>query len=376
VQKSNHLKIKENMKLLKNLETGKTWQIRQDGKCLYMSGNGGKEKETTFASADESAKKAEKDIWAKLKAGFVFINENAKTGTPVMLRYIKNGGYNGAMPVCADEKSNGFFILINNNFETETILKIAEDSTAGEIKILPLPNPGMTFFMRYFDNRIFMNTECEIVSLNLSNGTVQKHSKNGENRIWILDFFDQRAVWYDEDKLTVFDFETNKKIFEKAVQPAMYNGHSPQLSAAVCGDRLAFCSHPEKIVLLNIATGEEKIIAKPTDALTEEMFFSADGKFLYTLEQYGRWSLAAYDTEKLTQAWEHKDVKSAAFDRSKARFAILKMFCGEIEIYDARTQQKQTAFKGEYIVKNADMAFTQNCLAVYTDYGCLGLYRL
>ncbi|GHV96206.1 hypothetical protein AGMMS50293_25260 [Spirochaetia bacterium] len=364
------------MKLLKNLETGKTWQIRQDGKCLYASNNGGKEKETTFASADELAKKAEKDIWAKLKSDFVLIDENAKTGSPVMLRYIKNGGYTGSMPICADEKSDVFFILVNNNFETETIFKIAKNGTDKEVKIFPSHGTGMTFFMRYFEDRIFMNMNYEIVSLNLLNSAVQKQSKKGENFAGVLDFFNKRAVWYDEDKLTVFNFATDKKIFEKAVQPVMYGGHSSQLSATVCGDWLAFCAQSEKIVLLNIVSGEEKIISKSTNALTEEMYFSADGKILYTLEQYGRWSLAAYDTEKLTQVWEHKDVKSVAFDRSNTRFAILKMYNSEIEIYDAQTQKKRLAFNGEYIVKNADMAFTQNCLAVYTDYGCLGLYRL
>jgi len=91
------------MKILVNIEAGKTWQIRQDGNCLYTANNGGKEKETVFASSDEATKKAEKDIWAKLKNDFIFRDENAKIGNPSMLRYIKNGGYNGFMPICADE---------------------------------------------------------------------------------------------------------------------------------------------------------------------------------------------------------------------------------------------------------------------------------
>jgi WD40 repeat protein len=362
------------MKVLVNTETGKTWQIRQDGKYLYTANNGGKEKETAFVSADEATKKAEKDIWAKLKADFVFRDENAKIGNPSMLRYIKNGGYTGFMPVCADEKNDDFFILVNNDFETETLLKISENGTREEVKTFPVK--GLTFFMQYLDGNIFMNTGHKIVFFDLSSGTVEKHSKMGESPTSVLDISGKRAVWYDEKKLTVFDFAVNKKIFEKEVKPEMYSGHTPQLSAAVYGDWLAFCSQSEKIVLLNIANGEEKIISKPTNALTYKMHFSADGKFLYTLEQYGRWSLAAYNTENLMQVWEEKDAKTVCFDNESKNFAVLKMYCNEIAVYDANTQKEALTFKGEYIVKNAFMAFTKNCLAVYSDYGCLGLYNL
>ena len=360
------------MKHLINLETGKTWQIRQNGKSLFTSNNGGKEKEIDCATADDATKKAEKDIWAKLKSGFVLTNENAKIGSPMMLRYLKNSGYTGFMPVCADEKSNSFFVLVNHDFETETLLKISPNGASEEIKTFPVK--GMTFFMRYFDGNIFMNIRHEIVSFNLSSGAIQKHSKNGENPESVLDISGKRAVWYDKGKLTVFDFETNNKQFEKEINPEKYGGHSSQLAAAVCGDWLAFCSQSEKIVLLNIASGEEKIISKPVNAMTNEMHFSADGKFLYTLEQYGRWSLAAYNTETLAQVWEEKDVKSLCFDNENRRFAILKMYRQEIEIYDAESRKKMLNFTGEYIVKNAFMAFTQNSIAVYSDYGCLGLY--
>ena len=230
--------------------------------------------------------------------------------------------------------------------------------------------------MQYHDGNIFMNTDHEIVSFALSSGNVEKHSKMSESPSSVLDILGKRAVWYDETKLTVFDFSVNKKIFEKEVTSERYGGHTPQLSAAVCGDWLAFCSQSEKIMLLNITTGEEKIISKPTNALTEQMHFSEDGKFIYTLEQYGRWSFVAYDTEKLTQVWERKDVKNVCFDKESKNFALQKMYSNEIEIYNAKIQKKMLTFKGEYIVKNASMAFTKDYLAVYSDYGCLGLYRL
>ena len=167
-------------------------------------------------------------------------------------------GYTGSMPICTDENDNSFFILVNDNFKTETIWKISENGMQEEVKTFTLSKEGLTYFMQYLDGKIFMNTNHDIVSFTLSDDIIEKHSKTGESFSSVLDIMGKRAVWYNETKLTVFDFALNKKVFEKEVIPEMYSGHTTQLSAAVCGDWLAFCSQSEKIMLkINTAAGNQ-----------------------------------------------------------------------------------------------------------------------
>jgi hypothetical protein len=355
-------------------ETGKTWTIKWNGNKITTANNNGKEKETVFDTVKEAQKKCEKEMWAKLKKGFVFIDAEAKNGTPTMHRYIVGGGYTGFMPICADESDNSFYIShVVGQFEKENIHKITDEGEITTIKTFIDPNT-MNYKLIYHAGKIFINRN-QIVSLDIQKNETKEYTTTG-SRSGVLDIFADRAVGYNGPKLTVYNLAQDSIIFEQVVECELYSGHSTLLAAAICHDTLAYCIKSDEITLVNIKTNETKTIKKDIAAYTTKMQFSADGKRLFTQEQFGSWSLKCYNTSDLHIELELPKVQFFNFDNQNKRFATISFYRSEIEIYDALNLKKTLAFQAENTIKNAFFAFTKDCLAVFTDYGCLSLYNI
>jgi hypothetical protein len=348
----------------------KTWRIKLQDKSIFTSNNNGKEKEKVLADAQEARKKYEKEIWEKLKKGFIYLNPAAKKGEPLMHRFI-GSGYTGSMPITSSEIDDSFFISqVIGKFEKEEIKKLYPDGKIENVKTLPA---YMNYHIRSLGDKILMNQNHQILALDLKSGEINAYSKKSLEPVSALDVFEERAVWYDEPNIVVYDFAKNAAIFKKSVQCELYGGHSLLCAAAVHNDTLAFCTKSNEITFIDIKTLEERVMIKDEPSYTDKMRFSNDGKYLFLQERYSSWKLKAYDIS--AKAWEtSQEVRYVAFCDKKSLFATLSMNNGVIEIYNGF--EKTLTFRAENVVRSAFFAFTKDCLALYSDYGCVSLYKI
>lgn len=356
----------------------KTWSIRLDGNQVCTSSNGGKPKEKSFDDSKQAFKHVQKEIWSRLKKGFVQMNPEAEAGQPVLHMYI-GGGYTGFMPLAPVEDTNTFYCgYVVNQFEKEEVYVL--DGQAEKRFICELPGGQMCFDMRYCPELgvLLMNRDHQIIGLTIANGEVRSYTAVSKIPASTLSISGTSAVWYDHPNLVVYDLKTDTVRYTREVKPELYGGHSPQLSAVLShdGNRMAYCSQSDEIVVVDLSTGKEQPIAKDVKAMTASLSFSPDDRYLFTQEEYGSWSLISYDTKELIKSedWSLGEVKSYAIHSGKKLLATYNY--GKIRIYDLDTGKQTLAFEVEHVVKKCNIAFTKDCLAVYTDYGCVSLYAL
>ncbi len=67
-------------------------------------------------------------------------------------------------------------------------------------------------------------------------------------------------------------------------------------------------------------------------------------------------------------------MKSFAVHAHKPLLAVYSL--GKVNLYDIRTMQHILEFRPEHVVKTCTLAFTEDCLALYSDYGCTSLYAI
>lgn len=357
----------------------KTWSIEQAGNRVLTSSNGGKVKEKAFADADEAAKHVQKETWSRLKKGFVLHNPQAEAGQPVLHRYI-GGGYTGFMPLAPVDGTNTFFCAYTvNQFEKEEVYLMDEHGETKET--FKLPGEQLIFEMRYCSAQrvLLMNIDHQIVGLFPDNREVRPYTSKAAVPASALALSGAAAAWADNSDLVVYDLEANTVRYKAKAECELYEGHTPQLCASLSpdGSLLAYCTRSDEIALVDISKGLERKIPKAKKAMTAGMAFSPDGRRLFTQERYGSWSLKCYDLNTLSEVGIDAlsdDIKSFAIHPSKELLAVYNY--GAIRLFDLRTLKLTLEFKIEHTVKNCALAFTEDYLAVYTDYGCISLYAI
>ncbi|MEF3308120.1 hypothetical protein PV433_04300 [Paenibacillus sp. GYB004] len=358
--------------------SGKTWSIQQDGNRIFTTGNGGKPKEKTFENPEQAAKHVQKEVWSRLKKGMVLLNPEADAGQPVLHRYI-GGGYTGSMPLAPVEDTNTFYCsYVVNQFEKEDVYLL--DDQGETRKTYELPGGPMIFDMRFCPelNVLLMNRDHQIIGLSAGNGEVRAYTAVSRHPVSALALSGASAVWYDDPNLVVYDLRADAVRYTRQVTPELYGGHSPQLCAVLSpdGSRMAYCAQSDEIVIVDLATGREQPISKAKQAMTASMSFSPDGRYLFTQEEYGSWSLLAYDVAEPAKSedWDLGEIKSYAIHTGKNLLAVYKY--GKVRLYDLDTREQTLVLDVEHVVKTCYLAFTKDRLAVYTDYGCVSLYAL
>ncbi|WMT39036.1 hypothetical protein RE628_16065 [Paenibacillus sp. D2_2] len=354
----------------------KTWEIVCDGDRVVTSNNGGKPREKLFDDPGQAAKYAKKEMWSKLKKGFIYRNTEATPGTPLFQLYI-GAGYTGFMPLAAVPDTNQFYAgYVVGEFEKEEIYHL--DEHGRKQLSWELAGNHLIYDMYYCleAGELLINDSHQISGLVIG-GSIRSYTTFTYHNS-TLSLSGNRGLWYDGAQLVMTDLLKQECLYQTEVTPELVNGHSPQLCAALSrnGRFMAYCTHPDDIIICDIKTGSAHSITKSISAMTAAMDFSADGRYLFTQEQYGSWELACYDMNTLIRRseWKTEHVRSFAVHSTKPLLAVYTY--GKVELYHTESWQRILEFKPEYIVKNCKLVFTRDYLALYSDYGCISLYAI
>lgn len=356
-------------------QSGKTWSIVADGAVLLTSANNGKEKSKTLAGEEEARRQAEKEIWSRLKKGFMYYNPEASAGAPVLHLY-RGPGYTGFMPLAASPDTNSIYTAyVVGQFEQTELVRFSEQGEREAEHILE--GSHMLYRMSWDTarNELLYNDSHQMGRVDLAAGTF--HALSGEAMPNDYSLAAGRAVWREGDSLLVTELETNRILLTLPIEPELYGGHSPQLAVALSpdGSRLAVCTHSDVIVVHQVEGGEPATLVKSVPAMSASLSFSSDGRVLYSQERYGSWDLIAFDLESAHEVgWRLPDVMRTSFDPARGRIGVCRY--RHMEVYDDRTRELLLSFPLEHVVKTAELAFTRDYAAVYTDYGCISLYKL
>ncbi|MFP4976173.1 hypothetical protein ACE6ED_12290 [Paenibacillus sp. CN-4] len=358
--------------------TAKTWSIRRSGTEVFKSNAGGKERMKSFESAEEAAKHVKKEVWSRLKKGFVLSRPEAGPGEPVMHRYV-GGGYTGFMPLAPIAGGNQVYIsYVVNQFEKEEIRLL--DAHGDMRTIIGLPGGSMIYEMVYVPEReeLLVNRDHRIYAISLKDNRLQPLTHRLGVPASTLSVSGKTAVWYNDSQLVVSSLDTGEAFYTDRVKPELYRGHSTQLCAALSpdGSLLAYSVESNQIVLCDLKTNQRSVLAKKTPSLTSQLRFAPGNRYLFALEQFGDWNLQVYDLAalKLDETWPLEGIKQFAIHEDKQLLAVYRY--EKIRLIDLTAKRLTLEFPVEHIVKKCSLAFTRDYLAVYTDYGCASLYAL
>ncbi|NWL86604.1 hypothetical protein DMN77_03195 [Paenibacillus sp. 79R4] len=363
-------------RLFQDSNSDKTWKIDWDGNRVVMSNNGGKPREKMFDDLEAAAKYAKKEMWNKLKKGFIYRNDKAAPGTPLFQLYI-GAGYTGFMPLAAVSGTNQFYAgYVVGQFEKEEIYLLDEQ---GQKQLTwELAGNHLIYDMFYCPEagELLINDSHQISGIS-ADGSVRSCTSFTYHHS-TLSLAGNHGLWYDGTYLVVTDLLTQERLYQREATPEIVNGHSPQLCAALSGNGrlMAYCTHSDEIIICDMETSSTHSIAKDISAMTAAMDFSADDRYLFTQEQYGSWELACYDMNTLTRRseWKTEHVRSFAVHPSKPLLALFSF--GTVELYHTESWQRILEFRPEHVVKNCNLVFTKDYLALYSDYGCISLYAI
>lgn len=358
---------------------GKLWGTRTTGnEVTVFSGAPGKEKETKKPQADDFSTRRflDREEGARLRKGFVLRNPEAAPGEPSLLCHMGRD-YTGALSVvecaeglltnCYNGKADDLYLVrrdgskeVRASLQRGLIWSILPSSQAGE-------------FLALVDHQVF--------SWRLADGGWNEMTRPNGRPASCLDVSRSRAVWYEEPNLVVYDLVTQSELSRQELAPELYSGHSPQMEAALSSDgkMLAYCAHSGQIELVEVASGASYRSITGNFAMVTKLIFSRDGKSLFVKEQYGRWTLLAFEVEtgQPIKKWPAcgdlgtGDVALSASGRYLAMGAYSRL-----EVLDLTSGEKQTIMIDQ-VAKRFQFVWTaDDQVAVRTDAGCLGLYRI
>ncbi len=364
-------------------ETGKTWGTRIDGlNVILASGGLGKTKEVVKPQADEPAMRRilEKEEGVRLRKGMVLADPHAMAGSPCMLRHLGRV-YTGALAIA--EFDGG---LLVNQFEDagqgDALWRIARDGSAERLtfvgantlawKLIPVPTLNKVLFLADHQIRAWDPA---------TNGVVELTRRNGMP-VSFLDSQGTLAAWHEEPELVVRDLATEKDQFRLKVEPVLYSGHSPQLTGALSADgsMLAHCAQAGRILVHDVASGTIRFTISGGFEMVSKLVFTPDNRQLIVKELYGRWGLKAYDlaTGEPATGWpDLNDLGDSEFAVDNARDRLAFFLHDRAHVYEWSTMRKHSELRIDQVVKSAALAWTHDgLLAVRTDLGCVGIYRV
>ena len=372
------------VRLLQDRSTGKVWGTRCDGETVEVT-SGSPEKLKSqlkdFPNPDEALKWAIKQEWSRLKKGFVLVSPFADAGQPSMHRYI-GGGYTGALMIAG---CNGKLVTNQHQDEdtqgaaTDVLLLISESADVIQrwrpIKTDLAWSAASTAndqFLVQFDSGINLWSADSTPPRRISETTIMPSP--------FLTVSNGHASWHSGEQITVMRLADGESILQFARKPTLVGGHSPQMMCSLSPDAatLACCANPGEIEYIDVARAKTMRRHQGDFEMITKMAWSADGRWLLALEQYGKWRLVCLDTAtgESRPGWpDFADMTRADFalDGNSNRLAILHR--GYIALYAFADMKEIRRFPVDHVVRTANIAWTgQNAISVRTDYGCLSTY--
>ncbi|MFI8705789.1 hypothetical protein ACIGHG_01685 [Bacillus sp. NPDC077411] len=368
-------------RMLIDRASGKTWSIQRNDSILATSTGGRKPREKQFDNAEQAAKQMEKEIWQRLKKGMIYHNLEVSAGEPVLQLYLGKG-YTGFLPFVPIPGTNSSYVgYVIGQFQREEIYLI--DEYGGKQVVFELGENHLVYDMYYcpYAGELVLNDCHSIRGYEVESRKLKLYSEPLYTELAVgntLSLSGDRVLWYHDSKLIVYDLIKEKVVCQIAVNCEVYGGHSTQLCAALShsGDKFAYCTNSREVKVYDIASGQEVVLPKSIHAMTTRIIFSPDDHLLFTQEQYGHWDLLVYDwqAKEKCEDWQIGETRSCAIHAGKGLVAAYDR--GKVRLYELVTKRLVATIVIEHVVKSCNIAFTEDYLAVYTDYGCFSLYAL
>ncbi len=304
----------ENEKLIS--ETGKEGKLRTTEKA--------------FASTEEVLAAFDKKEWENLKKGFVYHNENAQTGEPILHKFISRG-YTGALSFAQTPK--GFFIYEAGEYDGKKEEDFMQqiDLQGRLLNRFQLPKI-LAWEMKY-------NAETDEIMMN-------------------LDHISYRFRLEDE----VFE-----KVKEKIKNTSPYGKFWAEESKG-------------QIKVFETETGNLKGTIKTGFQKVKDILFSDN--YLIANDFYWDKGMKFFDLQTL------EEVKREGFDIAE-KFPVLQQIClspdqkylaqqrvNFVYVFDFQNGELLYKFPIEHLVKTCQMQFVAEGLAIRTDYGCFSVYKI
>lgn len=400
------------MRTVINPDTGKSWSIGVDSEVVSTS-TGGKPRTRSFASAAEAQAKATAEIWAKLKAGFVYADA-ASVDAVVMLGHAGKGvSWLGAAAVCASEDDESFYAVSTIGGEN-LVRRIDPDGSLTEVA--SLGSGRLVRSMSWHAGQLYADVDGQVHRIDADSGQVAELTDVRFLLGGSLRLAGSLAVWHDGQDVVVTDLDSGARVWRRSVEAGQWEGHTPMLAMAVSSTHVAWSVDAEEIHVVELGSGEETVLRKPGPELTDQLWLTEDG-YLFTTGPYS--TAARYDLNKGHQDWRLSgaladragagagagssasagssargadssdddndyddvdfhdgDVAEVAMDRDRTRLALLWHGGTELLVIDATSTAVLDRIDPDYVVRAGGVAFTATGLALSTDYGCLARYRL
>ena len=370
-----------------NYNKNKVWKASVKEAILYTETGkvGGKMRKTekSFANYDLAVGEMKKKVWAKIKSGFVYYNENAAKGEPSMHYYIARA-YTGSLPV-TKVGDHALVAEHGDGFEESLILVSRDGHLVERIKA----PKGMVMQMLYSEKHstVFVRVDHKIFVGDLKTGKYKLicgYQKQPASFISLSENEDYLA-WGTAPKVGVWDVAAKQNIFSQTL-PAAYKvgGHTTVMTGAITNDKKFFVSSTKGACRVwDLATPTKYTVAKGDfEGLRDVTIVDKGQQTLVMAEHYGDWHLKFFDMNKaefceppVNIPYSSTNLLSYAFSPKGNYFAMSQR--GEVVIFDWNTKQLAQKIRLEHYIKRVDIAFIdENTLAARTDYGCLSLYNL
>jgi len=363
--------------------TGKIWATRIDGlNAVLTSGAPGKAKEMVKPHADDLSLRRflEKEEGSRLRKGMVLADPHATAGAPCMLRYLGRG-YTGALAIAEFEES----LLVNQYDDArqgDALWRVARDGSGESFafvgqnslvwKLMPVPERRKVLFRADHQIRAWDPTTNGIDALTPPNKTPAS----------FLDCQGAVAAWHEEPELVVRDLAGEKDILRLKIEPERYAGHSPQLTGALSADGalLAHCAKAGHILVHDVTSGMLRSSIQGDFEMVNKLAFTADNRRVLVKEKYGRWRLMAFElaSGEPVATWPNlNDLGDGDFALDTEHDRVACFSRGLAHVYELPTMRKHGEVRIDQVAKSAALAWTHDgLLAVRTDLGCVGLYRV
>ena len=363
--------------------TGKAWGTRVDGlNAILVSGVSSKTKEIVKPQTDEAAMQRflEKEEGERLRKGMLLADPHAAPGAPCMLRHLGRGN-TGALAITEFDGC-----LLVNQFDDagrgDALLQIARDGVAQRLTFVGENTLVWKLIAVPKLNKVLFRADHQVRSWEPLSNSITALTQRNKTPASFLDCQGTLAAWHEEPELVVHDLATGRKLLRLKVEPELYSGHSPQLTGALSddGSMLAHCAQAGKILVHDVASGTHRFTVSGAFEMVSKLAFTPDNRQLIVKERYGRWGLTAFElaTGKPAVGWpDLNDLGESEFaiDNAHERLA----FCtrGRAYVYEWPTMRKHCELRIDQVARSAALAWTSDgLLAVRTDLGCVGLYRV
>jgi len=371
---------------LTQTNTGKILNLTlNDKKIISKSGKEGKLRtiEKEFSNAEEAFKNFYKKEWQALKKGFVFFNENAKIGSPVLHKFI-GGGFSGSLSF--EQTPNGIYIYKSaKQTDDDLIDKLVMIDTSGAlIDEVNLPKPlAWNIKYRAETNSLLLDIDHFIYEFDLDNNAFTNLGNDKSNITSFISTSKNKTAFASLDEFFIVD-NSNTILFSQHYNIEAVSGKTTPFCGKLSndGELLAFHNKVGEIQIIDTATGKLLNKIEADFEMINQFEFAHNNDLLVVKEDYGTWGMRYFDLttnkeikiEELEIPEYIKEVDAFCFNPTQSKL-VLRQY-NRTHVFDFIKRELLHSFEIKHMVKTCKMKFIGDRLGVRTDYGCFSIYNV